>query len=174
MKAYRSGLHPDYTGVFNRLVSVFDIFIDFAHSFTGQREMIELSACFSLMTWFGPAFSLLSYPWPNGDKGSGKTHWSNCWADTSYLGMVVLASGSFAALRELADYGVSLLFEDAENLADTKGTDPNKRALLLAGNRRGAIVPIKEPAPNGRGWQTRYVNAFCPRGLQPSPYQTRC
>ena len=42
--------------------------------------------------------------------------------------------------------------------------DPEKRELLLAGNRRGAKVPLKEP--NGdRTWKIRWVNAFCPRGF---------
>jgi len=41
-------------------------------------------------------------------------------------------------------------------------TDPDKRALLLAGNRRGNTVPVKEVAGD-RAWRTRYVNTFCPR-----------
>jgi hypothetical protein len=165
MKAYRDGQRPDCLGVFNRLTSVYDRFIDFRRSFAEQSEMCELSACFSLATWFSPAFTVLGYPWPNGEGGSGKTQWGVCWANTSYLGMVVLASGSFAALRDLADYGAALLFDDAENLGDVKRTDPDKRALFLAGNRRGAQVPIKEPSPDGRGWRTRWINAFCPRGF---------
>lgn len=165
VKEYRAGKRPDYAGVFTRTVMVYQRFIDFAHSFAGQDEMSELSACFSLITWFLDAFTVTSYPWPNGERGSGKTHWGTCWANTSYLGMVVLASGSFAALRDLADYGATLLFDDAENLADAKRTDPEKRALLLAGNRRGAVVPIKVPAPDGRAWETRWINAYCPRGF---------
>src|SRR5262249_1724730 len=44
-------------------------------------------------------------------------------------------------------------------------TDPDKRALFLAGNRRGNTVPVKEKdAPDGR-WKTRYVNTFCPRAF---------
>ena len=46
-----------------------------------------------------------------------------------------------------------------------KHTDPEKRALLLAGNRRGAVVPIKVSKPDGRGWETKWINAFCPRGF---------
>src|SRR5581483_9028596 len=124
----------------------------------------DVSACFSPETWFAAAFTVLGYPWPNGERGSGKTQWGLCWAGTSYLGEVLLASGTFAALRDLADYGAALLFDDAENLNDPKRTDPDKRALLLAGNRAGASIPLKEVAPNGR-WQTRWVNAYCPRGF---------
>jgi hypothetical protein len=165
VKAYRSGMRPDYAEVFDRVVSVFDHFIDFDHSLAQQQEMSELSACFSLATWFAPAFTVLGYPWTSGERGSGKTQWGHCWANTAYLGMVVLASGSFAALRDLANYGAALLFDDAENLADPKKTDPNKRALFLAGNRRGAAIPLKEPKPDGKGWQTKWINAFCPRGF---------
>lgn len=81
----------------------------------------------------------------------------------SYLGTVLSAGGSFASLRDLADYGATLAFDDAEQLAEGGKGDPDMRALLLAGNRRGVVVTLKEAAPGGRGWQTRYVNAFCPR-----------
>jgi hypothetical protein len=58
--------------------------------------------------------------------------------------------------------GATLLFDDAEGLTDPKKSDPDKRNLLLAGNRRGAVVTVKEPGPKGV-WTTRYVNAYCPR-----------
>ncbi|MCZ6866295.1 MAG: DUF3854 domain-containing protein [Chloroflexi bacterium] len=163
--AYDNGSRPDYENLFGRLCSVYDYLLDFGHSFGSQLSMCELSSCFSLMTWFGPAFSVFSYPWPNGEKGCGKTKWGHCWTNTSYLGRVILASGTFAALRDLADYGATLLFDDAENLGDPRKCDPDKQALLLAGNRRGTSVPIKEPVPGGKGWQVRWVNAFCPRGF---------
>jgi hypothetical protein len=165
VKAYRSGTRPVFPGVFVRVSSVYDFFIDFAHSLADQARMAELSACFSLATWFCQAFTVLGYPWPNGDKGAGKTKWGTCWANTSYLGMVVLDSTTFPVLRDLADYGATLLFDDAENLVDPKRAQPEKRALMLAGNRRGAFLGVKEPTPDGRGWRTRYLNAFCPRGF---------
>jgi hypothetical protein len=162
--AYRSGRRPDPRDVFARIAGVYDQFIDFRTSLAGQPEMCELSACASLMTWFARAFTVLGYLWPNGEAGAGKTQWGHCWAETSYLGEVITMGGTFAALRDLADYGASLLFDDAENLSDPKRVDPDKRALLLAGNRRGASIPLKEPGPD-RTWQLRWVNAFCPRAF---------
>jgi len=80
----------------------------------------------------------------------------------AYLGQVILAGGSYASLRDLADYGATLAFDDAEQIMDIKKADPDKRTLLLAGNRRGATITVKEPA--GRhAWVTRHINAFCPR-----------
>src|SRR5437879_9488720 len=38
--------------------------------------------------------------------------------------------------------------------------DPDKRALLLAGNRRGTTVTVKELAADKTGI-TRHVNTFC-------------
>jgi len=164
VKAYQAGRRPDPSDVFRRLVRVYDAFIDFSRSLADQACMCELSACFSLMTWLAAAFTVLGYPWPNGERGCGKTNWGTCWAMTSYLGEVVLSSGTFAALRDLADYGATLLFDDAETLSNPKQSSPEKRELFLAGNRRGACIPLKEAGPDG-AWHTRWVNAFCPRGF---------
>jgi hypothetical protein len=73
-----------------------------------------------------------------------------------------LCDGSYASLRNLADYGATLCFNAAENVMDLKRGDPDKRALLLVGNRRGNTIPVKEPV-NGREWRTRQVQTFCPR-----------
>ena len=125
--------------------------------------MCELSAVLSLMTWLSGAFDVLPYPWPNGGKGSGKTKWGTLWARTSYLGEVVSAASSFAALRDHASFGGALVVDDAEHLADPKRCDPNVRNLLLAGNRRGTVVALKEMV--GKNWVTRYVHAFAPRAF---------
>jgi hypothetical protein len=74
----------------------------------------------------------------------------------------MLAGGSYATLRDLADYGATLAFDDAEHVMDLHRGDPDKRALLLAGNRRGNYITVKEPV-NGRAWRTRQVTSFCPR-----------
>jgi hypothetical protein len=165
IKGYHQGARPDPADVFCRVAAVYNTFIDFAQSLGNQQVMCELSACLSFTTWLHDAFSVLPYPWPNGERGSGKTHWGTCWARTSYLGEVVLSSGSFAALRDLAEHGAALLFDDAESLTDVKRCEPNKLELLLAGNRRGAVVPLKDPAPQGKGWITRWVDAYSPRGF---------
>jgi hypothetical protein len=78
------------------------------------------------------------------------------------LGETILAGRSYACLHDLADYDAALAFDDAEGLSDPKRTDPDKRALLLAGNRKGDTVPVKEPEPSGT-WHTRHVNTLCPR-----------
>jgi hypothetical protein len=111
---------------------------------------------------FLDAFTVIGFLWPNGDRGSGKTQLLNIVTELAYLGETILAGGSYACLRDLADYGATLAFDDAENLSDPKRTDPDKRALLLAGNRKGNTVPVKEPGPNGT-WHTRHVNTFCAR-----------
>jgi hypothetical protein len=162
VKSYRQGGRPNAPEVFNRIVEVVDRFIDFDHSLASQHTMAELVACYILATWFLDAFTVIGFLWPNGERGSGKTQLLSIVAELSYLGQVILAGGSYASLRDLADYGATLCFDDAENLADPKRTDPDKRALLLAGNRRGNTVPVKEPGPD-RTWRTRYVNTFCPR-----------
>jgi hypothetical protein len=162
--AYRQGYRPEPKEVFGRVVQVYNHFLDFHRSVDAQPTMCRLSACQSLMTWFADAFTVLPYPWPNSPApGSGKTKWGHCWTKTSYLGYLTSASGSFAALRDLADMGATILFDDAEGLADPKA-DPDKQALILAGNRKGVSIPVKEAGPDGR-WHTRWLNAYCPRGF---------
>jgi hypothetical protein len=124
--------------------------------------MAEFIGCQILVTYFLDAFTVIGFLWPNGDRGSGKTQLLIVVTELAYLGETILAGGSYACLRDLADYGATLAFDDAENLSDPKRTDPDKRALLLAGNRKGNTVPVKEAGPSGT-WHTRHVNTFCPR-----------
>lgn len=162
VKAYRAENRPNPADVFQRIVENVDRFIDFDRSLTDQRGMCEMIACYILSTWFLDAFNVVGFLWPNGDRGCGKTHLITLICEMAYLGQVVLAGGSFATLRDLADYGATLGFDDAEILSDAKKSDPDKRNLLLAGNRRGNTVPVKELGPDNK-WRTRYVNTFCPR-----------
>ena len=166
VRAYtgRGKYRPASADVFDRVRCAVDRFIDFDRSLADQQAMCELIACYIMATWFADAFNVAGNVWPNGERGSGKTQLITIIADLSYLGQVILAGGSYASLRDLADYGAFLGFDDAENLSNPKTSDPDKRALLLAGNRRGNTVPVKEP--NGaRGWRTRYVNTYCFRGF---------
>jgi hypothetical protein len=162
VRAYQEGKRPDAADVFNRIVEIVERFLDFDRSLADQRTMTELVACYIQATWFLPAFTVIGFLWPTGERGSGKSQLLIIIAELSYLGQMILAGGSYASLRDLADYGATLCFDDAENIADPKRTDPDKRALLLAGNRRGNTVPIKEIGPD-RIWHTRHVNTFCPR-----------
>ncbi|MDY6877361.1 MAG: hypothetical protein SWK90_14315 [Chloroflexota bacterium] len=162
VKAYRAGKRPHPVSVFNRMADVASRFVDFDRSLADQHTLAEMIACYILATWFLPAFNVIGYPWPSGERGSGKTVLLHTVAEMAYLGQVILAGGSYASLRDLAEYGATLAFDDAENLSDLRKTDPDKRALLLAGNRRGSTITVKELAPD-KVWRTRHVNAFCPR-----------
>ena len=150
--------------VFSQVVNVIDRFIDFDRSLADQRTMSELIACCILSTWFLDAFKVIGFLWPNGEPGSGKTQLLTLIAELGYLGQLILAGSSYASLRDLADYGATLCFDDAENVTDVKRTDPDKRTLLLAGNRRGNSATLKEP-DGDRGWRTRHVNTFCMRAF---------
>ena len=162
VQAYANGQRPDPANVFNRVVDTVDRFIDFDKSLAGQRTMVELIGCYIFATWQMDAFNVAGFLWPNGDRGSGKTQLLVAICELAYLGQVILSGGSFASLRDMADMGATLAFDDAEGLSDPRKTDPDKRALLLAGNRRGNTVPVKESSGD-RTWRTRYVNTFCPR-----------
>jgi hypothetical protein len=161
VKRFVAGERPQPADVLARVAAVYDAFIDFTRSLAPQRVMCELSACYVLATYFLDAFSVVGYFWPNGERGSGKTNYLLVTAGVAYLGQVILAGGSYASLRDLAHYGATLCFDDAEAVMDVRKTDPDKRALLLAGNRRGAFVTVKEQV--GERWELRYIDAFCPR-----------
>jgi hypothetical protein len=163
IKEFVQGYRPDPRSIFERVKSVIARFIDFDRSIADQETMSEMLACFAISTWFLDAFSVAPYIWANGERGSGKTSLLFVLVRLSYLGASLSPSGSFAALRDLADYGATLGLDDAEDLTDPKKSDPDKRAILLSGNRKGITVPLKEPNPNGQGWKTREVNCFCPR-----------
>lgn len=163
-KAFGRKELTDPRAVFTQVADVIDRFIDFDRSLADQRTMSELVACCILSTWFLDAFKVIGFLWPNGEPGSGKTQLLTLIAELGYLGQLILAGSSYASLRDLADYGATLCFDDAENVADVKRTDPDKRTLLLAGNRRGNSATLKEP-DGERGWRTRHVNTFCMRAF---------
>jgi hypothetical protein len=162
-KAYMDGERVDAIEVFNWVVQTIDRFVDFNRSLADQRTMSEFFACYVLATWFLDAFNIIGYIWPNGVRGSGKTQLLNIVTELSYLGEMILTGSSFASLRDLADYGATLAFDDAESYASNRGMDVEKRALLLAGNRRGSTVALKERSGPKEKWVTRRVNTFCPR-----------
>ena len=162
VKRYLEGQRPDPADVYTRAVEIIDHFMDFKRSLAGQRVMAELASCYVFATYFLDAFNVIGYLWPNGERGSGKTHFLHTVTELAYLGQVILAGGSYASLRDLADYGATLAFDDCEDIMNRRRGDPDKRALLLAGNRRGATVTFKEPTGN-RGWKTRHVQTYCPR-----------
>jgi hypothetical protein len=162
VKEFQAGKRPCPASVFQRVVSVVDRFMDFRRSFGSQSELCELTACYVLASYLLDAFNVVGYLWPNGDKGSGKTNYLSVVTEMACLGQLILAGGSYASLRDLADYGATLAFDDAEGIMDLKRADPDKRTLLLAGNRRGATVTVKEQSAD-KTWVTRHINTFCPR-----------
>jgi len=161
LKKYLGGKRPDPVNIFERLRDYFDYFMDFDLSFSPQSQMSELSACYAISTYLTDAFPVIGYLWPNGETGSGKTHYLITMSEVAYLGQVILAGGTFSSLRDLASYGATLCFDDAEKIMDNK-TDPDKQALLLAGNRKGTMVTFKEQVKNKK-WQLRNIHIYCPR-----------
>jgi hypothetical protein len=162
VKRFVAGERPDVVNAFNRIVAVVDHFMDFNRSLASQQIVCEMVACYTLASYLLDASNVAGYLWSNGDRGTGKSNLLFVMCEMAYLGQVILAGGSYASLRDLADYGATLAFDDAEGVMDAKRYDPDKRALLLAGNRRGATVTVKEPTAD-KTWRTRHIDTFCPR-----------
>ncbi len=161
VKRFLAGERRRPADVFRRVAGVIDRFIDFARSLAPQEILCEMTACYVLSTYLLDALNVVGYFWPNGERGTGKTSYLQVVTELAYLGQVILAGSSYPCLRDLADYGATLAFDDAEAVMDTRRTDPDKRTLLLAGSRRGATIAVKELV--GDKWETRHINTFCPR-----------
>jgi hypothetical protein len=159
VKRFLAGERPLPATLFSQVKGVAGRFMDFNRSLATQEQMCELIACYVIATYLLDAFNVAGYLWPNGDKGAGKTNLLIVVTEMAYLGTLVLGGGSYASLRDLADYGATLAFDDAEGIMDTRKADPDKRALLLAGNRRGATVTVKELV--GEEWKTRHIDTYC-------------
>jgi hypothetical protein len=161
IQRYLSGERVDPAILFKQLCELTNTFMDFGQSIGTQEEMCELVACFILTTPFVEAFNVVPFLWINGDKGSGKTQLLTLISMVSFLGQMMLSSGSFASLRDHADNGACLCFDEAENLSGPKA-DPQKREIFLAGNKRGSTVTLKKQGKDNK-WENQYVNMFCPR-----------
>jgi len=162
LKSYQVGYRPTPKSVFDRVQDIIDYYMDFSCSFGSQEELTEMLALFTLSSWFLPAFKKIGYVWMSGDKGSGKSQLLYTIGKLGHLGTILTHGGSFASLRDMADYGGCLCFDDTDEMLDTRRVDPDKKSLILAGNKCDTKVPVMEKQSHG-GWEIRYIHAFCPR-----------
>lgn len=161
IKAFREGKRPDPNNVFTRIIQIIDYYIDFDKSLADQHTMAEMLSCYIIATWFLDAFQVIGYLWPNGEFGSGKSELLNAVCQMAFLGEMIMPQSTIATIRDAADYGGTLAFDEVEKLQQDK-TKADLVAILLAGNRRGATLAAKEPGANG-AWETRRFNCFCAR-----------
>jgi len=160
LKAFMAGEIPHPVDVLQEVHRVVDHFMDFGYCFGSQWDMSLLVALYIMATYFLDSFQVIGYLWPNGDKGCGKTKLISIVTSLGYLGELITAGSSSASMRDLAANGAVLGFDDAENIMK-RGADPDKRALMLAGNRKGVTVTLKEKEKDK--WKTKYVPVYCPR-----------
>jgi hypothetical protein len=137
VKAYRAGTRPHPVSVFNRMADVASRFVDFDRSLADQRTMAEMIACYILA----------------GERGSGKTVLLHTVAEMAYLGQVILAGGSYASLRDLAEYGATLAFDDAENLSACREYSQRTcaRPTPTSGHCCWLATAVAAPSPS-RNW----------------------
>jgi len=162
IKEYREGKRPEPADVFRRVREVVDHYIDFDRSLADQQTMSEMIACYILATWFLDSFQVIGYLWPNGEFGSGKSELLNAVTQMAFMGEMVMAQSTIATIRDAADYGGTLAFDEVERLQQDK-TKSDLVAILLAGNRKGATLAAKEPSTKEGKWVTRRFNCFCAR-----------
>jgi hypothetical protein len=156
------GERPEPADVFKRICAIVDHYIDFDRSLADQSTMAEMIGCYILATWFLDAFQVIGYLWPNGEFGSGKSELLNAVTQLAFMGEMVMAQSTIATIRDAADYGGTLAFDEVEHLQQDK-TKADLVAILLAGNRKGTTLAAKEPSAQDGKWVTRRFNCFCPR-----------
>jgi hypothetical protein len=163
LNLWLQGYRASPAQIFQRIASVIDRFIDFSSSLAEQSAMCAVVALFVMATYFTDAFTVVAYLWASGGSGVGKSQLLSLIACLAYLGRYVLPSTTCPTLRDEAHYGATLCFDDAEALADAR-VDPDKRVFLLAGNRKGSTVGLKEGVGK-RAWRTRWVSTYCSRAF---------
>jgi len=159
---YCKGDRPSPADVFKAVKTVVGHFMSFEYSFAPQEQMEELIACKVIGTYMLPAFNTASYGWSHAELGAGKTRLLEVIAEVAYLGLMCLNSTTLAMMRDIAAYGGTLCFDDVEGLTG-KGADPDKQALLLAGNRKGVMVGFKDKDPETGKWTKTFVEVYCTR-----------
>jgi len=158
VKRYVKGMRSEPGNVFQRVVDITNHFVHFHRSVADHNVMCELIACFVIGTYLLPAFDVVPYLWPTGERGSGKTQLLSTVSETALLGTLILAGGSYASVRDAVGLGATVCFDDAESI------EGDKRELILAGSRRGAHVTRKAPV-GARDWGTVRTHAFSPKAF---------
>jgi len=143
---------------------VVDAYADMGSTTFGSQELlVEMIACYVLHTWFLPACRVAGYLWTYGDKGSGKSHLLETIASLSYLGQLLISGTTYPALRDLADAGACLCFDDIEQILNPRQADPDKRSMALAGNKPHVKAHLMEKTYHG--YKRRAVRVFCARAF---------
>lgn len=160
--------NADPAAVLQSIVKVLEFYIEFQQTEQASGEPLppaataKMVALLIMQTYFMPAWPAIGYPLHVGEKESGKTKLQRIQAKLSFLGEQITAAITTAALKRMADQGYALYFDDIENVRD-KSFDPDKKAIILAGNTRGVTIPLVEEV-DGRKFIRRF-RAFCQKGF---------
>lgn len=147
---------------FNHMKDNIAHFVSFDGSFASQDKMSAMAACWAMSTYITPVLDTVGYIWPTGEKGSGKSQCMKTIIQMCYLGTTLTSSSTYASVRNQADLGATLGFDDCE---DIKNMDSSKRELLLAGNTKGVTASVQVPGGRDGEWKTRKIDAFAPRAF---------
>ena len=117
-----------------------DHFVSFDGAFASQEQMCSFCALWIMATYAIEVQDTTSYLWCTGEKASGKSQGLKTFTQMAFGGTILTSSSTFASLRDLANSGATLAFDDCENV---KSMDHNKRELILAGNTKGVMASLK-------------------------------
>ncbi len=134
------GVRPSVRGVFDAIRANLAFFHEFpaVHTPAGLITAdltVTLISLMVLVSWFAHAFAAVPYVIFSGEKGSGKTKAQRTFTRMAFLGFIVMPSTTVAALKRMLTQGGTVGIDEFETVK-RRDFDPEKRALLLAGNTR--------------------------------------
>lgn len=162
MKRLLAGDRPIPVEVFLSVERAAHHFIDFGHRRDDDQVIGEIIALYVMSTYFIDAFSSVGYLWIYGTVGSGKTKLACFCVELSMLGELLLGSSSFASVRDIAETGAAIGFDDVNSLSG-RDADPKLREFILSSYRKGSTISLKEKTGRTGNWETRRVRCFGPR-----------
>jgi len=165
LDAYVAGDRPDPLDLYRRVERCVDTFLDLSGAVGDHPGGGLVVTLWILASYWTPSFPLAAYiHFTSAGYGCGKSIGLEVCRDLAYLATFCSTLPTFAAIRETARMGGTLLFDEAEKL-NPRDADASVLAIILASNRNGATAVLMEPQGSGKAWKKTDVPVYGPRAL---------
>lgn len=129
-------------------------------------EYLEVLSLWILGTYMHRYFSAYPYIHLNGHAGTGKTKTLMLISLLAFNGRMSTETTAAALVRLTHDNQSTLCMDEVEKLRNAKDeASQTVLAILNAGYKKGASVSKMEPGKNGKSWDLKEFDPFCPKVL---------